>query len=470
MHNQKKLCTRKKKIALQKIFVMQKLCTCRICKSCICKNILRCRFAHFVHDGFSHICRFAHLCSAHLSEVCEHVKTFLHKLSICKLFVCMLFHDENIFFHVRACFLQIWRKSTKSRKSWKSRKCPILSRRFLTCSRKCPKKAHVFLSGTSSGSWANAFDNTGWQKSPEYALIRIAAGAPDLAKSPNPPPGRPRAPPEKSPLFPPDGKAPGFGARARFCSPGWNPFRSCFSWSAHNSSESSNGFRGASSSATESDTFCKCAHTSQNTRWKPPSGPTTFCTPCTPCTTETEPCTLVHNRATAPDTSGREHIVHVLLLLGRWGGAERPRAIDSIQSYYLLYICLNSIVLILILHYATRGTLNAKSNISGGIRMRRSHKDPEWGTLWDSTKCLRLCADVFPQTEKGRKKEPKRPPLFYIYIACKGLFLDGFRDGRGTVKVDSPKRRGGLGGKTVWRNYFKICACVNYFFMKTFYK
>ena len=47
----------------------------------------------------------------------------------------------------------------------------------------------------TSGSWANAFDNTGWQKSPEYALIRIAAGAPDLAKSPNPPPdgpGRPR--------------------------------------------------------------------------------------------------------------------------------------------------------------------------------------------------------------------------------------------------------------------------------------
>ena len=35
----------------------------------------------------------------------------------------------------------------------------------------------------TSGSWANAFDNTGWQKSPEYALIRIAAGAPDLAKS-----------------------------------------------------------------------------------------------------------------------------------------------------------------------------------------------------------------------------------------------------------------------------------------------
>ena len=57
----------------------------------------------------------------------------------------------------------------------------------------------------------------------------------------------------------------------------------------------------------------------------------------------------------------------------------------------------------------------------------------------------------FPQTEKGRKKEPKKEPkkapLFYIYIACKGPFLDGFRDGRGTVKVDSPKRRGEGSGK-----------------------
>ena len=46
----------------------------------------------------------------------------------------------------------------------------------------------------TSGSWANAFDNTGWQKSPEYALIRIAAGAPDLAKSPIRPRTAPGAP------------------------------------------------------------------------------------------------------------------------------------------------------------------------------------------------------------------------------------------------------------------------------------
>ena len=58
----------------------------------------------------------------------------------------------------------------------------------------------------TSGSWANAFDNTGWQKSPEYALIRIAAGAPDLAKSGQ---IRPRTAPRTE-------KAPGFGAGFAF--------------------------------------------------------------------------------------------------------------------------------------------------------------------------------------------------------------------------------------------------------------
>ena len=81
---------------------------------------------------------------------------------------------------------------------------------------------------------------------------------------------------------------------------------------------------------------------------------------------------------------------------------------------------------ILILLCATRVTLNAKSNISGGVQDEEITQGSGRGTLWDSTKCLRLCADVFPQTEKGRKKEPKRPPLFYIYIACKGLFFERF--------------------------------------------
>ena len=43
------------------------------------------------------------------------------------------------------------------------------------------------------------------------------------------------------------------------------------------------------------------------------------------------------------------------------------------------------------------------------------------------------------RTQKGAKKAS---PFLYIYSFAKGLFWDGFRDGRGTVKVDSPKRRG----------------------------
>ena len=62
MHRRKKNYT---KFASQKICTVQKMCFARIVKSAfvfLCKvqklhfkNNLRCRFAHFVHDGFSHI-------------------------------------------------------------------------------------------------------------------------------------------------------------------------------------------------------------------------------------------------------------------------------------------------------------------------------------------------------------------------------------------------------------------------------
>ena len=42
------------------------------------------------------------------------------------------------------------------------------------------------------------------------------------------------------------------------------------------------------------------------------------------------------------------------------------------------------------------------------------------------------------RTQKGAKKAS---PFLYIY-SLQRAFFDGFRDGRGTVKVDSPKRRG----------------------------
>ena len=196
----------------------------------------------------------------------------------------------------------------------------------------------------TSGSWANAFDNTGWQKSPEYALIRIAAGAPDLAKS-----GQIR------PRTAPDGKSSRIWRRFRFCSTGWNPVRSCFFRTRAQISDPSTCSRGASSSATESDTFCKCAHTPQNTRWKPPSGLRTFCTLCTPCTTETDTrAQTVHTRNTDVHTCAQpRHISRhkwqrthrpCVALVGRVGGAERPRAI--IFSTNLFYFFLKFILFI----------------------------------------------------------------------------------------------------------------------------
>ena len=60
--------------------------------------------------------------------------------------------------------------------------------------RKWPKMAHFVPEWYTSGSGATAFDSTGWQKSPEYALIRIAAG----------------------PLFPPGTKVATLGKSATF--------------------------------------------------------------------------------------------------------------------------------------------------------------------------------------------------------------------------------------------------------------
>ena len=94
-----------------------------------------------------------------------------------------------------AQFLSIFTKNDKISKKSKFSKMSDSVPSVFDVFPKMSEKSSRVPEWYTSGSWANAFDNTGWQKSPEYALIRIAAGAPDLAKSPNPPPdgpGRPR--------------------------------------------------------------------------------------------------------------------------------------------------------------------------------------------------------------------------------------------------------------------------------------
>ena len=102
-------------------------------------------------------------------------------------FANLLFSCSRVFFHFLTVFAK---KSKKSKFPKMSENVPSVFDVFPKMSEKSSRVPEWY----TSGSWANAFDNTGWQKSPEYALIRIAAGAPDLAKSPNPPPDGPGRP------------------------------------------------------------------------------------------------------------------------------------------------------------------------------------------------------------------------------------------------------------------------------------
>ena len=48
------------------------------------EKYLRCRFAHFVHDGFSHICRFAHLCFVHVQKFASMSRNVFALVRICE--------------------------------------------------------------------------------------------------------------------------------------------------------------------------------------------------------------------------------------------------------------------------------------------------------------------------------------------------------------------------------------------------
>ena len=228
----------------------------RICDFCIWKNICA---ADLRILCTTHFCTFADLCICVLCmcrKFCISENIFRTCAHLWILFCTCLHICEIVFFTFARVFSVFDDFDENDEKVEISENVPKMS-----------EKSSRVPEWYTSGSWANAFDNTGWQKSPEYALIRIAAGAPDLAKS-----GQIR------PRTAPDGKSSRIWRRFRFCSTGWNPVRSCFFRTRAQISDPSTCSRGASSSATESDTFCKCAHTSQNTRWKPPSGLRTFCT------------------------------------------------------------------------------------------------------------------------------------------------------------------------------------------------
>ena len=98
------------------------------------KNNLRCRFAHFVHDGFSHICRFAHLCFVHVQKFanmfCVCAESFEHVKMFSRMCARLWIHV----FHVFHGICKFERFLPKCRKSRNFRKCPENVRKKLTCS------------------------------------------------------------------------------------------------------------------------------------------------------------------------------------------------------------------------------------------------------------------------------------------------------------------------------------------------
>ena len=330
----------------------------------MCRNLHLCFCAQcrFVISAFGkifalQICAFcaqtvfAHL---HICQICA--RQVFHKLHMCRKSFSQVAHLSEKFLHVCAfvnsLFLrfhtnfQNFAKSVKFRKKTKklemSNSVPSVFDVFPKMSEKSSRVPEWY----TSGSWANAFDNTGWQKSPEYALIRIAAGAPDLAKSPNPPPdgpGRPR----KSRHFSlrteklPD-SAPGlaFAPQAEILSGAVFPDPRTTRPSRQTDSEARRVLRQSPTHSANVRTLRKTlaeiprqgqrhlhtVHTVHNRNRH-------TCTNCAHRNTDVHTCA---HRATTPDTSGREHIVHVLLLLGKVGGAERPRAILLFLIYTLI--------------------------------------------------------------------------------------------------------------------------------------
>ena len=186
------------KLCTDKIVNSAEMCFARNCKSCIRKNIcaadLRilcttvfCTFAHLHIYTFAHLQKLANMREMFL-DLCEFVKMFSRMCA-----------------HVKFCFLAFFTEFANLSVFCQNVEKVEISENVPKMSEKSSRVPEWY----TSGSWANAFDNTGWQKSPEYALIRIAAGAPDLAKS-----GQIR------PRTAPDGKSSRIWRRFRFCSTG----------------------------------------------------------------------------------------------------------------------------------------------------------------------------------------------------------------------------------------------------------
>ena len=334
-----------RKVAFAEICTVQKFAFAEKCAVQICAFCARRFFAHL------QICAFVFCaCAESFGHVwkcfftCAHLWRRFAKVCACKISCFSLF--DGIF--------SFWRFFEKSRNLSENAKMSNSVPSVFDVFPKMSEKSSRVPEWYTSGSWANAFDNTGWQKSPEYALIRIAAGAPDLAKSPNPPPdgpGRPR----KSRHFSlrteklPD-SAPGlaFAPQAEILSGAVFPDPRTTRPSRQTDSEARRVLRQSPTHSANVRTLRKTL--AENRR----QGQRHSCTPCTPCTTEThraqtvhtetQPCTLVHNRATSSRHKWqRTHRPCVALVGkgGRCGASTSNKNIWNLTFLYLFLLFLN---------------------------------------------------------------------------------------------------------------------------------
>ena len=300
---------------------------------------------------------------------------------------------------------------------------------------KWPKMAENVPGGYMTGHRPPAISYTGWQKLPEYALIRIAAG-PKVADLPlcahvqKSPISAPR-PDGKSRRFAHVQKSPLFGVHMCAKSPLFrstpqNICASCVRTRRHSAHKTFCGtkvfrrahitlwclcVRGANVLIRDVHTFCKCAHIPRTCAENTRQGYEHTGHVCTPAHTRAQMCTAETHRA-----HPRTHV----FIWESWASAWHQIFVHIIFiSIVYTYESFSCRFYILFYGYSRYATLRAEQQRGDEWG---NHTRVRTGTLWDLT--------------NAQKKVVKRSIYIYIY----GGWL--LTDGSGDRKMSTPEWTG----------------------------
>ena len=311
---------------------------CRKCAHTKCAELCtHTKCAKVCAESFAQICHgevFANVCAEFVSENCvdekfpvmhirkfyarEHCPTCVQKVfAMCARRFVQIVHVQNCAQTVPCANVQKWPKMTKMTKIDNLAKMSQNGPKW-------PKMAENVPGGYMTGHRPPAISYTGWQKLPEYALIRIAAG-PKVADLPlcahvqKSPISAPR-PDGKSRRFAHVQKSPLFGVHMCAKSPLFrstpqNICASCVRTRRHSAHKTFCGtkvfrrahitlwclcVRGANVLIRDVHTFCKCAHIprtcAENTRqgYEHTGRVHSRAPPCTNVHSRNTPCTSAH--------------------------------------------------------------------------------------------------------------------------------------------------------------------------------